>query len=200
MLDGAQARALDEAAAPINWLEADAQTHAFEAGGHDAIASRFGVMFFDDPTSAFRNLRQALNDDGRFLFLCWQEPRANPWFFVGVEELRDLIEFPEAPEPNSPGPFGLADASRTHGLLDAAGFSSVEIEPVSVEMPFSGSVDDMVDHLMAIGPVGGALRAAQDEADHTAEARERLRAVVSDMEREHGLANPAAAWLVRALA
>jgi len=199
MLGAARARPATAGAAPITWLEADAQTHAFDAGAFDAIGSRFGVMFFDDPTAAFRNLRLALGDEGRFVFLCWQEPRANPWFFVGVDELRELIEFPEAPEPNTPGPFGLADASRTHGLLDAAGFSSVEIEPVSIEMPFSGSVDEMVQHLMMIGPIGGALREVAGQADKTGIVKERLRGVVEAMANEGGLANSAAAWLARAL-
>ena len=197
MLGAARARASAADAAPITWLAADAQTHSFGSGAFDAIASRFGVMFFDDPMAAFRNLRGALGDGGRFVFLCWQEPRANPWFFVGVDELRDLIEFPDAPAPHSPGPFGLADASRTHGLLDAAGFGSVEIDAVTVDMPFSGSVDDMVSHLMTIGPVGGALRDGQSEKTET--AHERMTEVVAAMAAADGLNNPAAAWLVRAL-
>lgn len=199
MLDAARTRPAEESASPITWLEADAQTHAFEPGAFDAVASRFGVMFFDDPIRAFANLRLALRDGGRFVFLCWQEPRANPWFFAGVDELRDLLDFPEAPTPNSPGPFGLADANRTHALLDGAGFSAVEIDAVSVEMPFSGTVGDMVEHMLTIGPVGEAIREVEDQGGAADEARARLVEVVESMAADQGLANTGAAWLVRAL-
>lgn len=198
MLAAARGRPVDEDAATISWLEADAQTHPFELRSFDAVVSRFGVMFFEDPTEAFENLRRALAPGGRLVLMCWRGPRANPWFFVGVDELRDLVDFPEAPEPNAPGPFGLADSERTRRLLEDAGFGSVEVEAVDSEMPFSGSVDDMVSHLMTIGPVGGALRAMEDRASREDRVRERLREVVEVMEGESGLANPAAVWLVRA--
>ena len=58
MIVAAQARAVEEAA-PVRFLCADAQTHAFPPASFDMIASRFGVMFFDDPVAAFTNLRHA---------------------------------------------------------------------------------------------------------------------------------------------
>src|SRR5687768_7532632 len=37
------------------FIVADAETHAFESEEFDAVTSRFGVMFFDDPAKAFEN-------------------------------------------------------------------------------------------------------------------------------------------------
>ena len=33
--------------------------------------SRFGVMFFDQPIAAFRNIRSAMKPGGRLAFVCW---------------------------------------------------------------------------------------------------------------------------------
>ena len=44
----------------VGFIEADAQVHPFEPEAFDAVISRFGTMFFDDPGAAFANLRHAL--------------------------------------------------------------------------------------------------------------------------------------------
>ena len=41
----------------IQFVEADAQIHAFEPDSFDVVFSRFGVMFFEDPVAAFTNIR-----------------------------------------------------------------------------------------------------------------------------------------------
>ncbi|MQA13973.1 MAG: hypothetical protein GEV09_07300 [Pseudonocardiaceae bacterium] len=41
--------------------------------------SRFGVIFFDDPTAAFANIARALRPGGRLAFLCWQDVARNEW-------------------------------------------------------------------------------------------------------------------------
>ena len=48
----------------VSFQLGDAQTFAFPPAGFDAIHSRFGVMFFEDPTAAFANLRAALKPAG----------------------------------------------------------------------------------------------------------------------------------------
>src|SRR5882672_7172935 len=53
MLARARERARAEGVAQAEFANADAQTHAFERGAWDAVCSRFGVMFFADPTRAF---------------------------------------------------------------------------------------------------------------------------------------------------
>src|ERR1700761_2874344 len=51
----ALARQRAEGRANLRFLEADAATRGF-APEHDLLLSRFGVMFFDDPPSAFANI------------------------------------------------------------------------------------------------------------------------------------------------
>jgi SAM-dependent methyltransferase len=59
MLDLARRRATRAGAGNVEFVEADAQVHPFGRGSLDAILSRFGVMFFDDPEAAFANLARA---------------------------------------------------------------------------------------------------------------------------------------------
>ena len=62
----------------IEFVADDAGRHQFATESFDAIISRFGVMFFDDPVMAFTNLRHALRVGGRLAFVCWQGLEANP--------------------------------------------------------------------------------------------------------------------------
>jgi SAM-dependent methyltransferase len=58
MIAAARGRAKPEGSS-VTFIVGDAQTDPLEPGGFDAIVSRFGVMFFDDPIEAFANLRRA---------------------------------------------------------------------------------------------------------------------------------------------
>ena len=71
MLDIAETRAR-EINSSAAFLEADAAQHDFSAMRFDLLFSRFGVMFFDNPFYAFKNLRKAMRVDGLLCFLCWR--------------------------------------------------------------------------------------------------------------------------------
>ena len=47
------------------FIAGDAQTGDIPGAPFDAAMSQFGVMFFDEPVMAFRNIRRHLRDDGR---------------------------------------------------------------------------------------------------------------------------------------
>src|SRR5688572_26808327 len=64
MIALARARAAREHSR-ASFIVADAQTHAFEPAAFDLLISRFGVMFFEDPTRAFANLRRATRAGGQ---------------------------------------------------------------------------------------------------------------------------------------
>src|SRR5579872_1322984 len=65
MLDAARAR-IDKAGLDnVTLILADAQVHEFPKNSFDLVTSRCGVMFFADPTAAFRNLCGALKPSAR---------------------------------------------------------------------------------------------------------------------------------------
>ena len=127
--------------AHVEFLKADASTYGFTPESVDLLFSRFGVMFFDDPVSAFANLRQALLPDGKLGFCCWREKRLNDWINLPYQAIRPYL--PEQPEedPFAPGPFAFARGEYVSEMLAQAGFSGVEIIPCDVPMSFGPSKD-----------------------------------------------------------
>jgi len=145
---------------PPRFLLADAAEHSFEEGEFDLLVSRFGVMFFDDPVAAFARLRGAIASGGGLRFVCWRSPEENPFLTTGARAAADLL--PELPprEPGEPGPFAFAEKARLLDALGGAGWEGVEVEPVDIPCAFPES--DLSRYLARIGPIGSALREADD--------------------------------------
>jgi ubiquinone/menaquinone biosynthesis C-methylase UbiE len=61
----------------VQFIQADAQVYPFKPGSFDAAFSRFGAMFFADPTAAFINVRRSLKANGRLAFVCWRALEEN---------------------------------------------------------------------------------------------------------------------------
>ena len=95
----------------------------------DAAISRFGVMFFADPASAFANIRANMKPGGRMVFACWRQPEEAELLSLPMKAVTPFFkEAPPRPEPNMPGPFGLADAERTVSLLAKSGWKEIKVE------------------------------------------------------------------------
>ncbi|HEY2052715.1 MAG TPA: class I SAM-dependent methyltransferase [Solirubrobacterales bacterium] len=145
---------------PPRFLLADAAAHSFEPGEFDLLVSRFGVMFFADPVAAFARLRDAIAPGGGLRFVCWRAPEENPFLTTGAQAAARLL--PEIPprEPGAPGPFAFAEQGRASEVLGGAGWQGVEVEPVDFPCAFPES--DLLRYLARIGPIGSALREADD--------------------------------------
>lgn len=193
MLAVAQRRA---AAAGLTWArftQADAQVHAFEPA--DGFFSRFGVMFFADPTAAFANMRGALKPGGRLAFLCWRSPMENPVLTAASIAAAPLLPEPPAPpDPTAPGPFAFADKDRLAGILKAAGFADVAIEPHDQKMGWP-DVDTAMTLALKIGPLGAALRERPELADKVVGA---VRDMLESRRGPDGIMLDSATWIVTA--
>ncbi len=121
----------------------DVQTDPVEGAPFDVAMSQFGVMFFDEPVTAFTNIRAQLGAGARLAFVCWQSASSNPWF--PLAPLAPFVAPPPEPGPGkSPtGPFAFADPERTTGILEAAGFADVvrTAHALDVDVPMD-PVDD----------------------------------------------------------
>jgi len=180
---------------------ADAQTATF-ASEFDLVFSRFGVMFFAEPERAFANLRSALRPRGRLTCVTWQALPRNPWMLVPVAAAAKHLPPSDPPDLEAPGPFSLADASRTERILSAAGFTDVAHEPLERDLLIGGGgdLDATVGFVLQLGPLGGALREAGDEVRTAAarDVRDALEPYFVDGPDGRGVRMPAAAWLVTA--
>lgn len=91
----------------------------------ERLVSRFAVMFFDAPESAFANLRRWLVPGGRFAFAVWGPLPENPWISHAREVVAELVPL-GSPPPDSPGPFRYGNVEPLLTLLAGAGFGKLE--------------------------------------------------------------------------
>lgn len=193
MLEVARGRAEAAGARNLAFHEADAQTAALPAS-RDAVFSRFGVMFFADPTAAFANLRSALRPGGRLGFVCWRPLAENLWMRLPAETAAGLVPPAPPPEPGAPGPFAFADPDRVRRILAEAGFTGIDLTPHD-EAIGGLDLEGTVAMSFRVGPLGAILRERPDLAPLL---RERVREAVSPWLRGDAVYMPSATWLVSA--
>jgi SAM-dependent methyltransferase len=201
MLSRAGARAEAGGYTQVRLENADAQTAALPAAGFDLVFSRFGVMFFADPTAAFANLRAALDPRGRLAFVCWQGIDRNPWMRVPLVAAAQHVPLPAPPPPGAPGPFAFADAERVQSILEGAGFRNVELESVEREVLVGGEgpLEQAVEFVLQMGPTGAALRQAEAEIDRPALLAS-VREALAPYAGPRGVRMPSASWIASARA
>jgi len=127
LIELARRRGEERGVANASFVVADVQQQTVPGGPFDAAISQFGVMFFDEPETAFANIRKHMAGGGRLGFACWGAPDRNPWFPVPALVLAGVLPPPAPPAPGkSPThPFSLCDAQRTAAILRASGWREV---------------------------------------------------------------------------
>jgi SAM-dependent methyltransferase len=163
MIDAAGRRADASTLSNVRFVVADAGTEPL-GDLYDAVFSRFGVMFFLDPTAAFANIGRALRPGGRMAWAVWGQLFDNPWMFLPTLAAAPVLqaELP-LPDADQPGPFSLADPDRVRALLAEAGFVGIglqEVEGARVINP--DHADEDVRMLFEIGPLGDAYVSADE--------------------------------------
>jgi SAM-dependent methyltransferase len=196
MIEAARRRARAAGVENSPFIVADAQRYAFEPGRFDAMISRFGVMFFDDPVAAFANLRRASRTDASLACIAWRGRQDNPFMTAAERAAAPLLPELPARDPAAPGQFAFADPGRVEGILSTAGWRDVDIQPLDVACTLT--VNDLETYMTRVGPVSLALPSLDE--DHR-------RAVIDAMWRgfqpflADGVARfTAACWMVRARA
>lgn len=147
---------------------ADAQTNTFTANSYDLIFSRFGVMFFDDPVEAFKNIYSALKPGGRLAFICWAGRHENDWVTLPLKVVAKHLDLPAPPGAHAPGPFSLSEEGRANEILSAAGFTNIVVEPFQTPFILGEDIDEALSFLMQLTPSGSAINNA--EADELTRA------------------------------
>ena len=142
MLELARRRAAAQHITNVRFDRGDAQTCTFPRGAFDLAISRFGVMFFDDPVSAFANVGRALRSGGRVAFVCWQELPANEWIAVPAAAALAHVPMPDLGEPGGPGAFAFADPDRVRQVLEDAGFARVDVDGVREPLLIGATLDE----------------------------------------------------------
>jgi SAM-dependent methyltransferase len=183
----------------VQVVVSDAATHGF-ADQADLLFSRFGVMFFADPTAAFANLRAAMRPDGRLLCAVWRVPADNGWLTVPFQAALPVLPPQPPAEPDAPGPFAFADADRVKAVLSGAGWRDVDTRrhDVSMQVAPPGRLDEATDFALRMGPLGRILEESGPEL-RTA-ARAAVKAALAAHDGPQGVTLGGSIWLVSARA
>lgn len=174
-----------------SFLLGDAQDHAFLPEEFDLVASRFGLMFFADPVSAFQNIAGAVRKGGRIAFVAWASPDKNPWFrlpqAIAIDHLGPVPPVP----PDAPGPMAFRDIERVLGLLDAAGFSDCAGNLRDTELHHPAGLDAIVRLASHVGPTARIVRAKGGSADDHQIIMDRVGSELQRFEGPDGIRIPA---------
>jgi SAM-dependent methyltransferase len=163
----AVARALGALEPDVNlaFREADASSAELPANA-DLLYSRFGVMFFSDPTGAFIHLRTSLRPGGRCVFVCWRTPRDNAWAMTPLMAARQALNITPPPmDPNAPGPFAFADPERLRTILADAGFADVDARRFDTPVHLGDTPRSAAERTLRIGPTSRLVREAGVERE-----------------------------------
>ena len=196
MLARANERAQTERASATFEL-GDAAVTRFEPI-YDQVFSRFGVMFFGDPTAAFANIRTGLLSGGKLCFVCWQPPQLNAWISAPFSVARPMLPPQPALDPRAPGPFAFAEPDYVRDVLGGAGFRDVRVDPLTTSLVLGRDVDSALEMVCEVGPLSRSL-AGLDPAQRApivAAVRAPLQAALSPA----GVVLGASCWIVHATA
>src|SRR3954452_22800761 len=98
-------------------------------GPYDYVFSRFGVMFFDNPGAAMRNIRSHMSAGAQLVNVVWRIREDNAWMYEAQQVVEQMIGRPEEYDQPTcgPGPFSMAGADTTSGILVGAGFTDISL-------------------------------------------------------------------------
>ena len=217
---GADGQALGIDAAP-RFIEA-ARDEAAEAGAEnvefevidlevaefdrrfDYAFARMGTMFFGNPVAALRNVREAMQPGGRLCNVVWRQKVDNEWLYRAEQVVNELVEEDEeSDEPTcGPGPFSMANADTTSGILISAGFEQVALRRCDLPYRMGKDIDEAIEVVMALGPAGEVLRLAGEDARRLEpEIATALREALAEfVESDGAVWGNMSSWIVTALA
>jgi ubiquinone/menaquinone biosynthesis C-methylase UbiE len=193
-----RARELAPKGLPLAFVLADATVYPFDPQDFDLLVSRFGVMFFAEPAVSFANLRRALRPNARVTFVCWRDPRENPWMTMPMQAVYQHV--PKLPQlgPEDPGPFAFASEERVRRILGEAGYRDVALErcDLSIDIANGRGLEGALDTAMNVGPASRALEG--HPAAVRAAATNSVRELLAPQVRGQSLPLPGSIWVVTA--
>ena len=154
----AQRRAAEENSR-ATFIEADASKWRSDVEA-DAIISRFGVMFFDDPAAAFANILKSIKPGGQLTFACWRTPQENDLGSGVVNAVKHLFTPPEVkPDPKAPGPFAFSEPAYVEESLVKGGWRDVQFQKWDGPLPLIGATArDNAEHLTKVGTISRTMK------------------------------------------
>jgi len=201
-IEAARQEAAQAGVGNVRFAVADIETTTF-AERFDLAFSRMGTMFFANPVAALRNVREALVPGGGLVMVVWRAKVENDWLYRAQTITERFVTKPEEYEEPTcgPGPFSMANADTTSGILLSAGFEHIALRRCDIPITIGLDIDEAVELVMSLGPAGEILRLAGERAAHLHEpVAEALRDGLAEWAGPDGVIAPASTWIVTASA
>ena len=135
----------------------DVQNYKFRENSFNKVISRFGVMFFENPIEAFKNIYDSLQEGGSLNFVCWTNVMENEFFTdptnIIIRHLNK--DFPEI--TRSPGPLAFSEEKYINEILSNSGFKNIKVEKVYSLITTNDSPEKNGELLLNIGSGGRLL-------------------------------------------
>lgn len=193
----------DQGFANTEFHVADAQLE-IPGGAYDYAFGRMGTMFFANPVAAMRNICNSLRPGGRLCMVVWRQKLDNEWMYFSEQVVDDILPKPNAEEADAltcgPGPFSMANADTTSGVLRAAGFEHIALRRSDIEYFVGNDVEEAVEVAVAIGPAAETIRLSGEAGEAALpQIRSGLRDLAERYLADDGtVVAPASAWIVTA--
>jgi SAM-dependent methyltransferase len=152
-------------------------------------------MFFDDPGTAFANIRRALRPAGRLVMMVWQAHERNEWDVV-IHQSLAAAEGPMALPSRGPDPFSLADPLAVTEILEAARFADVAFTDVREPVYYGPDVAAAFDWVRSFMSTSEVLKRLDPAAAERAVGR--LREALATHATGNGVWFNSRAWIVTA--
>ena len=145
LVELARKRTAASGAKNLSFQVKDVQQERVDGAPFDAAMSQFGVMFFDEPKTAFANIRGHLAPGGR-LRVCLLAAAGEESLVhrPAARRVRAAAAATGSPAKSPTGPFVFADPAYVRGILQSAGFADIAVadHDYSIEAPENAMMDD----------------------------------------------------------
>lgn len=121
----------------VDFQLADATVLPFEDEEFDAVVCQFGVMYFPERLTAYRETARVLKPAGKFHFNVWGSLEENHFAQTIDAAARNM--YPEDPPKFFELPYGYCDISLITDELQRSGFSDVQISECTLTSSVSSA-------------------------------------------------------------
>ena len=132
----------------MTFVHCDAQNYSFDKNYFDKVISRFGVMFFGNPSEAFKNIHGSMQRNGSLNFVCWTNMMENEFIIEGMDIITKYTQKVLPEVTKDPGPFAFSDPDYTNEVLELAGFKNITIDKVYTSISTKDSAEQDAELLM----------------------------------------------------
>jgi SAM-dependent methyltransferase len=142
----------------LEFVESDASSLNFPPDSFDAAISRWGIIFEPDGEAALAGIRGFLRPGARMAISSWGTPDRVPMLAIPMMTVMQRLGV-DPPPPGTPGPLSRPTPEAIGGLLEAGGFSGVEVEETEISFEWE-SPEEFTTYIREIAPPVSALMAS----------------------------------------